>query len=113
MLYEHHSCGHIEPIVGDLVEIGVDALNPLQRPCNDIVKLKKEYGGKITFVVGFSSQTVLENPKATAEEINADIQFAYDTLGPDGGYASFPVVIDTKKVAPAIIGKHMQIAKND
>ena len=112
LIYEHHSCGHIEPIIGDLVEIGVDALNPLQRPCNDIVKIKKEYGGKITLVGGFSSQTVIENPKSTPEEIDADIQFAYDTLAPDGGYVALPVLIDTAGFAPKLVKKHMQIGKN-
>lgn len=112
LVYEHHSCGHIEPIIGDLVEIGVDALNPLQRPCNDIEKIKKEYGGKITLVGGFSSQTVIENPNSTPEEIDADIQYAYDVLAPGGGYASFPVVIDMGKFAPKLVKKHMQIAKN-
>ena len=101
--YEHHSCGHIEPIVGDLIDIGVDALNPLQRPANDIVKLKKLYGGKITLLGGFSSQAVLENPNATLEEKLDDVRFAYDTLGPGGGYAVFPVVINFPAAAAYIV----------
>lgn len=101
--YEHHSCGHIEPIVGDMIEIGVDALNPLQRPANDIEKLKKLYGGKITLVGGFSSQAVLENPSATTEEKLDNVRYAYDVLGPGGGYAVFPVVVDFPKAAQYIV----------
>lgn len=78
----------------------------------DIEKIKKEYGGKITLVGGFSSQTVLENPDSTPEDIDADIQYAYDVLAPGGGYASFPVVIDMGAFAPKLVKKHLQIAKN-
>ena len=101
--YEHHSCGHVEPIIGDMIEIGVDAINPLQRPANDIEKIKKLYGGKITLLGGFSSQTVLENPDASTEEKLDNVRFAYDTLGPGGGYAVFPVVVDFAKAAQFIV----------
>ena len=47
---------------------------------NDIEKIKKEYGGKITLIGGVSSQTVIENPSSTKEEIAADIKNAYDVL---------------------------------
>lgn len=112
VVYEHHSCGYVQPIIGDLVEIGVDAINPLQRPCNDIVQIKKDYGGKITLVGGYASQTVLENPDATMEEINADIQYAYDVLAPGGGYVATPIVIDFPKIAPILVKKHLQICKD-
>lgn len=110
VLYEHHSCGHVEPIIGDLIEIGVDAINPLQRPCNDIEKIKKLYGGKITLIGGVSSQGVLENPSSTQEEIEADIRYAYETLAPGGGYICFPVLIDKTKVMPNLLKAHAQFA---
>ncbi|WP_095173368.1 MULTISPECIES: uroporphyrinogen decarboxylase family protein [Blautia] len=111
MIYEHHSCGHIEPIIGDMIEIGIDALNPLQRPCNDIEKIKKEYGGKITLVGGFSSQTVIENPNSTIEDITSDIDYAYQTLAPGGGYVSFPVVLNMGAFAPKLVKEHLKLAK--
>ncbi len=111
MAYEHHSCGHIEEIIGDLIEIGVDALNPLQRPCNDIVKIKKEYGGKITLIGGFSSQTVIDNPSATEEEKCADIEYAYETLAPGGGYVSFPIIIDYKTNISYFVKMHQKLAR--
>lgn len=110
MIYEHHSCGHVEPIIGDLIEIGVDSLDALQRPCNDIAKIKELYGGKITLAGGFNSQGVIENPASTEEDIMADIQYAYDTLAPGGGYLSFPVLVDMKGFAPYLIKKHKELA---
>lgn len=111
VVYEHHSCGCIEPIIGDLVEIGVDAVNSLQRPCNDIEKIKKEYGGKITLVGGFSSQAVIENPSSTPEDIQNDIEFAYKTLAPGGGYVAFPILIDIGGFAPALLKAHKKLAR--
>ncbi len=110
VIYEHHSCGYIEPIIGDLVEIGVDSLNPLQRPCNDIAKIKREYGGKITLVGGVDSQGVIENPASTDEEIAGNIREAYDTLAPGGGYVCFPVVIDVERVLPYLLKAHLKYA---
>ena len=43
MIYEHHSCGYITQIIPDLVEIGVDCINPLNI-CNDMEMIKREYG---------------------------------------------------------------------
>ena len=112
IVYEHHSCGYVEPIIGDLIEIGVDALDCLQRPCNDIRRVKDQFGGKITLVDGFSNQTVLDRPESTLEEIYADIQYAYDVLAPGGGYVSFPLIVNGAHLIPKLIEKHMQICCN-
>ena len=109
MVYEHHSCGHIEPLIGDLIEVGVDSLNPLQRPCNDIEKIKREYGGKITLVGGFASQAVIDNPGATDADKWADIKYAYDVLAPGGGYASFPIIIDYKNNIRHFVKMHKEL----
>lgn len=45
MIYEHHSCGYIAPILDDLVEMGIDAWNPVQY-ANDPPALFKKYRGK-------------------------------------------------------------------
>lgn len=111
-IYEHHSCGHIEPIIGDLIEIGVDGINPLQRPCNDIARIKKEYDGKITFVGGLSTQTVIDRPGTTDEEIAEDLQYAYDTLAPGGGFVMIPFSIDMKKIAGPMVRKHLEVCRN-
>ena len=48
MHYMHHSCGYITPIVGDLIEIGVDSWHSVQ-PMNDLKGLKEQYGNQIIF----------------------------------------------------------------
>ena len=45
----YHSDGNIEPIIPELIEIGLDVLNPIQPASMDPVKLKKQYGDKLCF----------------------------------------------------------------
>lgn len=84
MHYMHHSCGYIEPIVGDLVEIGVDSWHSVS-PVNDLKKIKAEYGDKLIFAGGVDPQ-VTDTGRATEEEIRAEVRRAINTLGKGGGY---------------------------
>ncbi len=84
MLYEHHSCGYVMPIVGDLIEIGVDALNPLN-VCNDIPQLKKEFGNAICLIGGLDNQKI-DAPGSTEAEIRAEVRRAIDQNAPGGAY---------------------------
>lgn len=83
MYYMHHSCGRIEAIVGDLVEIGVDSWHSVQ-PMNDLAALKAAYGDRLVFAGGVDPQ-VTDRPGATEEEIRADVRRVIDTLGEGGG----------------------------
>jgi uroporphyrinogen decarboxylase len=64
-----HSCGAIRPIIGDLIEIGVDILNPIQCNCPGMKppELKKEFGRDIAFMGGVDTQGVL--PNGTADQV--------------------------------------------
>lgn len=109
LLYEHHSCGYIEPIIPDLVEIGVDALDPLQR-CNENIRaIKDEYQDRLTFVGGIDNMGVLEQPNATKEQRLAEFRRATDLLAPGGSFVSFPHVGDFSLV-PDQVGEHFRYA---
>jgi uroporphyrinogen decarboxylase len=43
-----HCAGKIDPIISDLIEIGIDVLNPIQPECMDITEIKKKYGKDLT-----------------------------------------------------------------
>lgn len=82
-----HSCGSIKPIIGDLIEIGVDALNPVQISAADMdpETLKREFGDKITFWGGgIDTQHVLStaSPEVVREEVKKNISI----FKPHGGY---------------------------
>lgn len=83
MHYMHHSCGYIEPIIPDLVEIGVESWHG-GSPVNDLKKIKAEWGDKLIFAGGVDPQ-VTDTGHATEEEIRAEVRRVIDTLGKGGG----------------------------
>ncbi|MBL7132593.1 MAG: methyltransferase [Phycisphaerae bacterium] len=89
ILINQHSCGRIEAIFADMVEIGADMWNPCQ-PCNDLAGLKRRYGDRIAFHGGIDSQFVLDRPGVTADEVRAEVRRCIDTLAAGGGYIAGP-----------------------
>ncbi len=77
-----HSDGQIQPILPDLVEIGLTALNPVQPEVLDHAWLIENFKGKLAFYGGISTQTVL--PYGTAEDVKKAILECTHTLAPDG-----------------------------
>ena len=88
-LIDQHSCGKIESIFGDLVELGADIWYPCQ-PCNDLAGLKKEYGKMICFKGGIDTQKVLDRPGVTEAEIRNEVRKRIDEMAPGGGYVAAP-----------------------
>lgn len=81
----YHSCGAIRPIIGDLVEMGLDVLNPIQCNCPgmDPLELKAEFGERLAFMGGVDTQELL--PNATAEEVRAATTRLIEGMSADGG----------------------------
>ncbi|MFQ6001359.1 MAG: uroporphyrinogen decarboxylase family protein, partial [Anaerolineae bacterium] len=82
----YHTCGSVYDIMGDLIEIGVDALNPVQTTAAKMEpeRLKGEFGDRISFWGGIDSHRVL--PWGTKEEVKEAVCRIIHTLGPGGGY---------------------------
>jgi uroporphyrinogen decarboxylase len=78
----------VDSIIGDLVEMGVDALNPVQPECMDLAELKATFGDKLSFYGGISTQRVL--PNGTAAEVAAETRRVISILHRDGGYITAP-----------------------
>ena len=89
ILINHHSCGKIEEIFADFVEMGPDMWNPCQ-PCNDLAKLKKAYGDKIAFCGGLDSQFVLNKPRVTPDEVRVEVRKRINEMAENGGYIAAP-----------------------
>jgi uroporphyrinogen decarboxylase len=86
-----HCDGAILPIVEDLIDIGVDILNPIQTVVNgfeDTFALKEKYGERICFHGGIDVQQVL--PNATPEEVRQEVAKRIYELGRGGGYILAP-----------------------
>jgi uroporphyrinogen decarboxylase len=96
-----HSCGSIYDGIPDLIEAGVDVLNPLQRSAAkmDIAKIKQEFGRDLAFWGGgIDVQTVL--PYATLQEIEDDVKYAIDILAAGGGFVFTPCHNIQADIAP-------------
>jgi uroporphyrinogen decarboxylase len=83
----YHSCGSIYPLINDLIEIGVDLLNPVQvsaKNMGDTTRLKREFGSRISFCGGVDTQHVL--PHGTPDDVRCEVRRRITDLGPGGGY---------------------------
>lgn len=88
----YHSCGALDPFIPDLIEIGVDILNPVQVSAAgmDSAGLKKKYGKNIAFWGGgCDTQQVLF--KGTPADVEAEVKHRIRDLAPGGGFVFNPV----------------------
>lgn len=84
-----HSCGNIQPIIADLIDIGLDALNPLQPTAMDAEAIAAEFKGKVTFCGGIDVQYFIVNNSPA--QIEKGIQRLIEIFdGPDGGFIIAP-----------------------
>lgn len=87
-----HSDGDIYPLLGDLAEIGVDLLNPVQVSAGamaDTARLKKEFGRRLSFCGAIDTSRVL--PRGTTDEVRAEVRRRIRDLAPGGGYVAAAV----------------------
>lgn len=84
----YHSDGNIEQIIPDLIEIGVNAINPVQPDVMDPARLKEEYGSKLAFwgTVGTASDWTYGSPDTITSEVKERIE----TVGDGGGLVIGP-----------------------
>jgi uroporphyrinogen decarboxylase len=78
----YHSDGYIEPIIGDLIEIGVNALNPLQPEHMDARGVRARYGPKLALwgTVGRQTTFSFDSPR----QIEQEVRHRIETLGRAG-----------------------------
>lgn len=86
----HHSCGSVYELLPDLIETGIDILNPVQIRARNMQpeKLKRDFGDAISFWGGVDTQHTL--PYGTPGEIEDEVRRLIDVLGAGGGYIFAP-----------------------
>ncbi|MGH7972601.1 MAG: uroporphyrinogen decarboxylase family protein [Limisphaerales bacterium] len=83
----YHSCGAIAPLLPDLIESGIDILNPVQVSAAgmDTRDLKRRFGNDLTFYGGgVDTQQVL--PRGTPQQVRDEVKRRIDDLAPGGGF---------------------------
>jgi uroporphyrinogen decarboxylase len=92
----YHSDGNIFPIIPDLIEIGLDVLNPIQPASMNPEKVKKDFGDRLSFWGSIDEQHTL--PFGTPADVQAEVINRLETLGKNGGLILGPthhVQLDT------------------
>ena len=87
----YHCDGALRPILWDLIESGIDILNPVQKVEGmDYAEIKKEYGNDITFWgAGVDTQRIFD--KGTPDEVRDEVKRNIEIMAPGGGFVCSPI----------------------
>ncbi len=96
LLIFYHSCGYVTPFLNDLIEVGVDVLNPVQPECMDFADVHRETGGRLSYWGTIGTQQLL--PFGTPEAVRAAVRRNLEICGPQGGL----VIAPTHLVEPEV-----------
>ena len=82
-----HSCGDVDELFDELIDLGVDCFNPFQPEVMDVEALLPRYRGRLVFHGGLSTQRTL--PRGTPEDVRLESRRLLE-MGRDGGYIFSP-----------------------
>ena len=86
----HHSDGAVRKIIPDMIEAGIDVLNPVQWRCRGMERegLKRDFGDRVLFHGGVDNQYTLAF--GSADEVEQEVRKNIEVLGRGGGYIIAP-----------------------
>jgi uroporphyrinogen decarboxylase len=86
-----HTCGSVYKLLPDLIDAGVDILNPVQVSARDMQtdRLKREFGDRLSFMGAIDTQHVL--PFGSPDDVRREVEQRIADLAPGGGYIVAPV----------------------
>jgi len=84
----YHTCGNVWPVVPELIEVGVDVLQPVQPRSMDPSELKRKFGDNLAFWGAVDEQGTL--PFGTPEEVRQEVQERLNIVGKNGGFIIGP-----------------------
>ena len=108
-----HSDGAIWDVIGDFIEMGIEALNPIQISANrmgDTKKMKAEFGRDLTFWGAIDTHRVL--PFGTPDDVAAEVKTRIDDLSSGGGYVLASVHTINAEVPAANVAAMLETARN-
>ncbi len=105
-----HSCGAIQELFPDLVDMGLDIFNTFQPEVMDVDRIKREYGRHLTFYGGISTQQVL--PRVGPAELRVHIREMIARIGGEGGYIVAPTHAIPRDVLPENIVAFIETVQN-
>ncbi len=88
VMISYHSDGNLEDVIPELIEIGIEVLNPVQPEAMDSAELKEKYGDRLAFWGTVGGQTTM--PFGTPEEVKKEVKKRIETVGKGGGLLVAP-----------------------
>jgi len=88
ILVQYHSCGYVRPLIDDLIEVGIDILNPVQPECMDFAEIHAKYGGRLSFNGTLGTQTAM--PFGSPDDVYQKVHKNLDIAGSKGGLFACP-----------------------
>lgn len=85
LLFGYHSCGRMEAFMEDLLELGIDLVDPVQ-VCNDQATFVEKYGNRVVIHSGINNQEIIEIFEPEEEKLRGEVRRAVDMFGPTGRY---------------------------
>ena len=83
-----HSCGKVDALFPELIELGLDVFNPFQPEVIDVYQAKRQFGDRLSFFGGISTQRTL--PYGTPDETRTEVRRLLAEVGKNGGYIAAP-----------------------
>ena len=83
VLVFYHSCGHVTELIPNLIEAGIDVLNPVQPECMGFKKIHEEYGDRLSFHGTIGTQSTM--PFGTPDDVRRTVFENLDIAGDKGG----------------------------
>lgn len=88
LLIAYHSCGFVEPFLDDLIDVGVNILNPVQPECMDFAEIHAKYGDKLSFLGTLGTQQLF--PYGSPEDVKNETWKNLKIAGEHGGLLPMP-----------------------
>lgn len=105
----YHSCGHVTGLIRDLIEAGVEVLNPVQPESMDFAALHREFGRDLSFNGTLGTQTVM--PFGTPAQVQAEVRRGLAIAGPQGGLLPCPTHLLEPEVPWANIEAYVEACR--
>ena len=105
-----HSCGNIVELFDNLIEMGLDVYNPFQPEVMDVFEVKKQYGDRLCFYGGISTQKTL--PFGTVQEVKDEVSRLIEKIGKNGGYFAAPAHDTPSDVKTENVAAMIEVLQN-
>jgi uroporphyrinogen decarboxylase len=83
-----HSCGKVQELFPELIDLGLDVFNPFQPEVMDPFEMKREFGARLAFFGGVSVQRLL--PHGTPRQVRDEVRRLKEEVGREGGLVLAP-----------------------